>query len=497
MAAVRQFPPRGIFFLALGALLSHGAFVAADPGDGEARLFAAASAAVANNRIAKTEAAGFTLQKTPFSETPAEGGVLVGFDIALGKFVRDETIVGLRPIYRTARGEVATQEYGPFRSADSGGNKKFPRNQAIRTLRVTANPSYAVGAIALRTAIGIRGMSLTFMRVQGEALDSQQSYTSAWIGSDTGGREASLNCGGAPVVGAFGNQDEQRVLALGLIYIGDGSQAAVSTPGTARSRKGIKSARPADGPSRLDRLKELVQKEEATFGKSEPEGAAKGGAKSADPKAEPPAAIAAGPTEKAEEDEAAQEAPPLWQTWKVTVPVALGCFIVVLFFGVQWFRPATTDAALLASHQGDAAEALLPPGSTTVRPPTRINPLATHKVINGMVALVVGVAIALIAYDAAKKAGRSEPFHEFTSAEGKFRVEIPGTPKQDTAYAVGIPLIMFHVEERNGAYGVAYADVPMVEALSSDQLKHALDSARDGMVANVKGKFLGESSIRL
>src|SRR5438132_3089597 len=225
MANVRQSRPRGIFFLPLGALLSHGAFVAADPGDGEARLFAAARVAVANNRIAKTEAAGFTLQKTPFSETLAEGGVLVGFDIALGKFVRDDTIVGLRPIYRTARGEVATQEYGPFRSADSGGSKKLPRNQAIRTVRVTANPGYAIGAITLRTAIGIRGMSLTFMRVQGETLASQQSYTSAWIGSDSGGREATLNCGGAPVVGVFGNQDDQRVLALGLTYVGDDSQA--------------------------------------------------------------------------------------------------------------------------------------------------------------------------------------------------------------------------------------------------------------------------------
>src|SRR5207253_6684571 len=139
----------------------------------------------------------------------------------------------------------------------------------------------------LRTAIGIRGMSLTFMRVQGETLASQQSYTSAWIGSDSGGREATLNCGGAPVVGVFGNQDDQRVLALGLIYVGDGSQATVSAPGTVRSKKGITSVRPADGPSKLDRLKELVQKEEANFSKSEPDGA-KPGARSSDPKAEPP-----------------------------------------------------------------------------------------------------------------------------------------------------------------------------------------------------------------
>ena len=57
--------------------------------------------------------------------------------------------------------------------------------EAIRSLRVSAGPGYAVGAMKLRTSIGINGMSLTFMRIKGERLDPQQSYASAWIGSDT------------------------------------------------------------------------------------------------------------------------------------------------------------------------------------------------------------------------------------------------------------------------------------------------------------------------
>src|SRR5438445_5642518 len=149
MAAVRRFRLCRVLLPALGALLCHGWFAAA--GDGEARIFAAVRVALANNRIAKTEAVGFTLEKTPFSDTPTESGVLIGFDVALRKFVKDETIVALRPIYRTAREEIVTQEYGPFRSANSAAGKKLPRNPAIRSLRVSAGPGYAVGAIKLRT----------------------------------------------------------------------------------------------------------------------------------------------------------------------------------------------------------------------------------------------------------------------------------------------------------------------------------------------------------
>jgi hypothetical protein len=171
--------------------------------------------------------------------------------------------------------------------------------------------------------------------------------------------------------------------------------------------------------------------------------------------------------------------------------------LVALFLGLQWRRPGATDAALLASQQSDAAQALLPPGAAPPRPTRHKNQLLGHKVISGGFALAIAVSLALIAYDASKKTIHSEPFQEFTSAQGNFRVEMPGTPTQETALAAGISFTIFHLEEREGAYGVAYADVPMVGGLSPELVKRALDSARNAMVANVKGKFLGESSIKL
>jgi hypothetical protein len=409
----------------------------------------------------------------------------------------------LRPIYRTAREEVVTQEYGPFRSADSGAGKRLPRNQAIRTLRVSTGPGYAVGAIKLRTSIGINGMSLTFMRIKGETLDPRQSYASPWIGSDPGGREASLNGGGAPIVGVFGNLDEQRVLALGISYIGDGREAATSNSAPARLNKASKTARSAAGSSDFDRFKELLRKEEMNIGKTGPEDAARAEAKPADPEAQPADPKAKPPADpspvaQAEDDKAAAaDVPHGWQNWKATVPVSVVFLLVAIFLGRQWRRPGATDAALLDSQQSDAEQALLPTGAAPPRPTRHKNQLLGHKVISGGFALAIAVSLALIAYDASKKTTHSEPFQEFTSAQGNFRVEIPGTPRRETALAAGISFTIFHVEEREGAYGVAYADVPMVGGLSPEQIKRALDSARDGMVANVKGKFLGESSIKL
>jgi hypothetical protein len=95
------------------------------------------------------------------------------------------------------------------------------------------------------------------------------------------------------------------------------------------------------------------------------------------------------------------------------------------------------------------------------------------------------------------KSGGSQSFREFTSEEGKFKVEMPGSPSRETVSAHGLTMISFQVEEKDGAYGVAYADIPMLGAASSALITRALDSARDNMVSKVNGKFTGESRISL
>src|SRR5262249_2147566 len=222
---------RRLYVSGLPAPLLAAAPVLADARDAD--VLAAAPAAVAGGPIAKTSAPGFSIEKKAYSEQPAEGALPVGFDLGLGKFVKDEQVYALRPLYRTAQGDVSFQDYGVFRSAaePAVGRKPARRQVATRTVRLQANPGYAVGAITLRTGVNIRGMSVTFMRVNGQGLNPQDSYTSDWLGDDKFGREASVSGHGAPIVGVFGNQDDEKVLALGLYYIK--SETAAAAPAQA------------------------------------------------------------------------------------------------------------------------------------------------------------------------------------------------------------------------------------------------------------------------
>jgi hypothetical protein len=83
------------------------------------------------------------------------------------------------------------------------------------------------------------------MRLSGGKLDPKQSYSSDWIGDRTGGHEESVSGDGAPVVGVFGNQDEQRVLALGVIYLKNPTTTAKARPAAPRVEK---PAPPAEKP---------------------------------------------------------------------------------------------------------------------------------------------------------------------------------------------------------------------------------------------------------
>jgi hypothetical protein len=89
---------------------------------------------------------------------------------------------------------------------------------------------------------------------------------------------------------------------------------------------------------------------------------------------------------------------------------------------------------------------------------------------------------------------------EFNSSEGAFSVLVPGTPKEQTINVniEGTPIDchFFMLEQKDMVYLVAYADYP--EALIHGRALDAiLDGARDGAVANCKGRLLGESTISL
>jgi hypothetical protein len=91
----------------------------------------------------------------------------------------------------------------------------------------------------------------------------------------------------------------------------------------------------------------------------------------------------------------------------------------------------------------------------------------------------------------------SPPFKEFSSKEGKFKVQMPGTPKETKQNAGGMDMHMYTTEQRNGAFAVAYSDSPVPLGQSPAQAKLALDGARDGALKNINAKLTGEKDITL
>jgi hypothetical protein len=87
-------------------------------------------------------------------------------------------------------------------------------------------------------------------------------------------------------------------------------------------------------------------------------------------------------------------------------------------------------------------------------------------------------------------------FKEFKCEGGRFKVLMPGTPKEEKLSAAGIPLKTFRVESWDKGCAVAYADIPD-EILRYGSTSAKLDAAVDGMVSNVHGKLIRAYDIQL
>lgn len=169
-----------------------------------------------------------------FQEQAPAGGLLIGFEITLGKFADRKVIRSLRPIYRTSEDEETKgKEYG-----DPDG----------KVYRAKAKPGYAVGGVNLRTGLLIDGMSVIFMKTNGAALDPKDSYETEWVGNKIGGSASTLTGEGIPIVGfaakVTGNNKECS--GMGLIL-----KCAPNKP--AASAKSPKPASVSAGSSKLTR----------------------------------------------------------------------------------------------------------------------------------------------------------------------------------------------------------------------------------------------------
>jgi S1-C subfamily serine protease len=146
-----------------------------------------------------------------FQDPAPVNGLLVGLEIGVGKFFNNDVIKAVRPIFRV-------------KEKDSAGHWHTTTSSDIvkDVVKVVAKPGYAVGAITLRTGLGIDGLSLTFMKINSDdGLDPKDRYESDWIGGMGGAGPVTVGDGSAPVVGLIGKANSQSATGLGLLYKGD------------------------------------------------------------------------------------------------------------------------------------------------------------------------------------------------------------------------------------------------------------------------------------
>jgi hypothetical protein len=204
--------------------------VAAQAGDGQPDIFAAAKSAVIRNNLDKTHAVGFSIVKTPFSEAPLDGGILIGFDVGVGKAGKEEFVYTLRAVFLGPDGEFKSSDFGIFYDKQLGKGKVL-KTRISRVVRLRAKDGYAVGAITVKQRIGVTGLQLTYQKIKGVGLDPDDSYTSDWVGDPAKGGNT-VDSKGNLVVGVHGNMDDDAVLALGLTFMKPGA-AAKSPPAKA------------------------------------------------------------------------------------------------------------------------------------------------------------------------------------------------------------------------------------------------------------------------
>ncbi len=85
----------------------------------------------------------------------------------------------------------------------------------------------------------------------------------------------------------------------------------------------------------------------------------------------------------------------------------------------------------------------------------------------------------------------------FRCPEGQFTVVMREDPRMQEMKASGVTMKMFTIQDRDGAYAVAFADLPIPANEAAGKTQERLDGARNGMLQNVKGKLTSETPVML
>ncbi len=171
-------------------------------------LSAAFSARIKDAIAGKTYRAGSSVggsfASEFFEDIDIEGGILIGFHIDKGKFVNNETVGGIQPVFLNAKGQTSGRLHGKSSTA---------------AVEIVARPGYAVGAISVGGGANLDALSVTFMRITADGkLNPQDSYTSDKVG----GAATTMIIGGdgTPVIGIAGKEDDEKgSLALALVFL--------------------------------------------------------------------------------------------------------------------------------------------------------------------------------------------------------------------------------------------------------------------------------------
>ncbi len=162
---------------------------------------------------AATDVLGGGFGRDAYTDVAPAGGVLTGLEIGLGKFANIDVIHSVRAVFRVGDKETTGRQHGTNLS---------------RVLRLVAKPGYAVGAVTLQTGANVDGLSLTFMRIKGSQLDSNDAYESEYVGDGRPGNRKMLTGNGRLVVGINGLQSKENNTGLGLVF--DAKSVAATTP---------------------------------------------------------------------------------------------------------------------------------------------------------------------------------------------------------------------------------------------------------------------------
>ena len=140
-------------------------------------------------------------ERDRFHDFGPAGGVLVGARVSYIMRFGGPKISSIQPIYRLGEMQVDGERRGALLGEET---------------TAVAKSGYAVGAINTHTGLTVDGFEMVFMRIDGDRLNSADSYTSPWLGDKKGGTPRDVSSEGKIPLGLQGRAGKE-VYALGLI----------------------------------------------------------------------------------------------------------------------------------------------------------------------------------------------------------------------------------------------------------------------------------------